>query len=79
MNWRKLLGNKEEPFFVEDQPDPPTEPAKVYDQEQDEPSDPHQPPLDNDDDARHLDPADPRRLEVEQRRGRPFTDDEATD
>jgi hypothetical protein len=41
-----------------------------------EPSDPHQGPLDNDDDARWLDPADPRRLDVERRRGRRFDDNE---
>jgi hypothetical protein len=42
-----------------------------------EPSDPHDQPLENDDDARHLDPVDPRRIEVERRRGRPFTDEDA--
>jgi hypothetical protein len=40
-----------------------------------EPFDPHQGPLDNPEDARYLDPADPRRLEVERGRGRPFRDD----
>jgi hypothetical protein len=39
-------------------------------------SDPHTPPLDNDDDARWLDPVDPRRLEVERRRGHPFDTEE---
>jgi hypothetical protein len=39
-------------------------------------SDPHRGPLDDDDDARYLDPADERRLEVERRRGRPFNADE---
>jgi hypothetical protein len=50
----------------EDHPDPPesTEP--------DEPVDPHAMPFDNEDDARFLDPADPRRIEVERRRGQPF-------
>lgn len=43
----------------------------------DEPSDPHLPPLDDDDDARYLDPVDPRRLEVERRRGRSFNEEEA--
>lgn len=38
----------------------------------DEPSDPHMGPLDNDEDARYLDPSDPRRLEVERKRGRAF-------
>jgi hypothetical protein len=41
-----------------------------------EPFDGHCPPLDDDDDARYLDPADPRRLEVERRRGRAFTEDD---
>jgi hypothetical protein len=41
-----------------------------------EPFDPHLPPLDEDDDARYLDPSDSRRLEVERRRGRPFGDDD---
>jgi len=42
-----------------------------------EPSDPHLiSPLDQDDDGRWLDPADPRRLDAERRRGRPFTDDD---
>lgn len=50
-----------------DDPSPRPEPAR-------EPFDPHLPELDNDDDARWLDPADPRRLEVERRRGRPFLD-----
>ena len=41
-----------------------------------EPSDPHFPALDDDDDGRHLDPVDPRRRDVEARRGRPFGGDE---
>jgi hypothetical protein len=41
-----------------------------------EPSDPHTGPLDDDDDARYLDPVDPRRLEVERRRGAPFDTEE---
>jgi hypothetical protein len=41
-----------------------------------EPFDPHLPPLDDEDDARHLDPADPRRLDVERRRGRPFREED---
>jgi hypothetical protein len=40
------------------------------------PSDPHEPALDDDDDARWLDPGDPRRLDVERRRGRRFDDDD---
>ena len=40
-----------------------------------EPHDPHVGPLDNDDDARYLDPIDPRRRDAEQRRGRSFDDD----
>jgi hypothetical protein len=42
----------------------------------DEPSDPHTGPLDDDEDARYLDPVDPRRREVEKRRGKPFSDDD---
>jgi hypothetical protein len=34
-----------------------------------EPFDAHLPPLDDEDDARYLDPDDPRRVEVERRRG----------
>jgi hypothetical protein len=41
-----------------------------------EPFDPHLPPLDDDNDARHLDPADSRRLDVERRRGRSFNQDD---
>jgi hypothetical protein len=41
-----------------------------------EPSDPHTPPLDDDDDARFLDPVDPRRRDVEWRRGRPVREDD---
>jgi hypothetical protein len=41
-----------------------------------EPSDPHTPDIEQDDDARWLDPVDPRRIRIEQIRGRPFTDDE---
>lgn len=37
-----------------------------------EPFDAHQGPLDDDDDARYLLPDDPRRVEVERRRGRRF-------
>jgi hypothetical protein len=40
-----------------------------------EPFDPHLGPLDNEDDARYLDPSDPRRMEIERRRGQPFEDD----
>lgn len=39
----------------------------------DGPSDPHTMPLDDDDDARYLERTDPRRLEVEAKRGRRFT------
>lgn len=39
-----------------------------------EPFDPHLGPLDNEDDARFLDPADPRRMEIERKRGRPFSE-----
>lgn len=41
-----------------------------------EPSDPHEGPLDDDEDARFLRRDDPRRLEIERRRGRPFGDDD---
>jgi hypothetical protein len=37
-----------------------------------EPSDPHRGPLDDDEDGRFLERDDPRRLEAERRRGRPF-------
>jgi hypothetical protein len=40
------------------------------------PSDPHTPPLDDDDDARWLDPDDPRRRDIEHRRGRRFDQDD---
>jgi hypothetical protein len=52
-----------------DEVKPNPEPAR-------EPFDAHVMPLDDDDDARHLDPTDPRRREVEARRGRPFREDE---
>ena len=42
-----------------------------------DPSDPHTPDIERDDDARWLDPVDPRRLRIERIRGRPFTDDDA--
>lgn len=42
-------------------------------------SDPHTGPLDNEDDARYLDPSDSRRRQVEADRGRPFTDDDSDD
>jgi len=35
-------------------------------------SDPHRPPLDDDEDGQWLGADDPRRLEAERRRGRPF-------
>jgi hypothetical protein len=44
-------------------------PAPEPDQE---PADMHVGPLDTDDDARYLKPDDPRRLDAERRRGRPF-------
>jgi len=50
--------------------EPRPEPAR-------EPFDAHLPPLDEPEDARYLDPVDPRRLDAERRRGRPFTDDDA--
>jgi hypothetical protein len=55
-------------------PDIGVEPGPEPDHER---SDPHQPPLDDDEDARYLDPADPRRLDVERRRGRPFREGES--
>lgn len=53
--------------------DDDVEPAPEPDREV---SDPHTGPLDDDDDARYLDPVDPRRREVEARRGRRFGEDE---
>lgn len=50
---------------VEPPPPPAPEPS-------DEPSDPHAVPLENEDDAQYLPEDDPRRKEVEQRRGKPF-------
>jgi hypothetical protein len=41
-----------------------------------EPFDSHMGPLDDPDDARWLDPADPRRLQIERQRGRPFNADD---
>jgi hypothetical protein len=49
----------------------PDEPAPNPEPFQD-PADLHTMPLDDDDDAAYLDPADPRRLAVERARGRPF-------
>jgi hypothetical protein len=49
--------------------EPNPEPAR-------EPFDAHVGPLDDDDDARYLDPADPRRLDIERERGRPFNAEE---
>lgn len=46
-------------------PTPAPEPAE-------DPADAHVMPLDRDEDAINLDPADPRRIEVEQRRGPGF-------
>jgi hypothetical protein len=59
----------EQPIIIQATVKPAPEPAR-------EPFDPHLGPLDNPGDARYLDPADPRRMEIERRRGRPFTDDE---
>ena len=50
-------------------PKPTPEPAR-------EPFDPHLGPVDDEDDARYLDPVDPRRRAIEQQRGEPFEDDE---
>ena len=44
-----------------------------------EPSDPHTPPLDDREDGRYLRRDDPRRLEAEGERGRPFDDDDETE
>lgn len=41
-----------------------------------EPFDPHLPPLDDEDDARYLDPVDERRRAVEHRRGRSFDEED---
>lgn len=50
-------------------PEPRPEPAR-------EPFDAHIGPLDDDDDGRFLDPADPRRRAIEEQRRRPFNADE---
>jgi hypothetical protein len=50
-------------------PTPTPEPAR-------EPFDPHLGPLDDEADAKWLDPVDPRRREIERKRGRPFSDDD---
>jgi hypothetical protein len=47
----------------------------MQDQPELERSDPHEMPLDDDDDGRYLDRQDPRRLDAERRRGRPFEDE----
>lgn len=66
MSERKHLGDKiREWVGRDDDVEPAPEPAQ-------EVSDPHTGPLDDDDDARYLDPNDPRRREVEARRGRRF-------
>jgi hypothetical protein len=44
-----------------------------------EPFDSHSGPLDDPEDARFLDPADPRRLKVERDRGEPFPDEPFND
>lgn len=54
---------------METMPDPKPEPWV-------EPSDAHLTPLENEDDARWLDPSDPRRKEIEKKRGKSF-DEEA--
>jgi hypothetical protein len=51
--------------------DPPPRPEPDL-----EASDPHTPDIEQDDDARWLDPVDPRRRRIEQLRGRPFGDDD---
>jgi hypothetical protein len=40
-----------------------------------EPADSHAGPLDDDEDGRYLSPFDPRRIDAERRRGRPFDQD----
>jgi hypothetical protein len=62
-----------EPETTDEPDEPEVEPAPEPDQE---PSDPHTAPLDDDDDARNLDPVDPRRRAAEERRGRSFDDPE---
>jgi hypothetical protein len=54
--------------MTDDDPLPAAEPVP-------EPHDPHTGPLDNDDDARYLKENDPRRIEVEAKRGRRLEDD----
>ena len=63
-----------EPEPVEDaetRGEPDVEPSAEPDAD---PTDTHTGPLDDDEDARHLRPEDPRRQEVEQRRGERFSD-----
>jgi hypothetical protein len=66
---RHDMTDEPEPTKLQIAPDPTPEPGS-------EPADLHEGPLDDDDDARYLDPVDPRRRDAEQRRGRRFDDDD---
>jgi hypothetical protein len=60
---------------LEFDPDTDVEPMREPDRE---PVDLHRGPLDDDEDGRWLERDDPRRVEAERRRGRPFDQDEAS-
>ena len=64
------------PNMTDETPEPDETPVPPAPEPDDEPADQHDGPLDDDEDARNLDPVDPRRREVERRRGRPFSDDD---
>jgi hypothetical protein len=56
--------------MTDEQVEPRPEPGPLA------PFDAHVGPLDDPDDARYLDPSDPRRRAIEQQRGRPFLFDQ---
>ena len=73
--WRLELAavpNEHLEEWPEQWPEATTEP-------EDEHADDHIEPLDDDEDARFLSPFDTRRIEVEQRRGRAFTEERGAD
>jgi hypothetical protein len=63
----------EQPDDAETRGEPDVEPTAEPD---DDPADTHRGPLDDDEDARHLDRDDVRRQDAERRRGKPFDQDE---
>lgn len=76
LNWRDMEDQEPEvPEVQEDQEDQDEE-VTPNPEPNVPPSDPHVSPLEDDEDARNLDPSDPRRIEVERKRGRPFRDTE---